>query len=176
MSVIVILSFCFVLDLKDPAHLDCRLLRRMRRRYWRVNPKPYCTTNGPGIVQTQSKCRVILPLRLAELIQLRDSGYNNYLPFSASLDFRLSSALSFLLSSTNHFVATCILHTDTAMWKRWKGKDSQYTQQKTPTENTVMKISKIIYLFIFSFLFKKPGESIQCTALISQVAKRLTHK
>ena len=37
MSVMVILSFCSVLDLKAPAHLDCRLLRRMRKRYWRVN-------------------------------------------------------------------------------------------------------------------------------------------
>ena len=36
MSVVVILSFCSVLDLKAPAHLDCRLLRRMRKRYWRV--------------------------------------------------------------------------------------------------------------------------------------------
>ncbi len=36
MSVMVILSFCSVLDLKAPAHLHCRLLRRMRRRYWRV--------------------------------------------------------------------------------------------------------------------------------------------
>ncbi len=47
MSVMVILSFCFVLNLKAPAHLDCHLLRRMRRRYWRVNfnmsaPSPLC--------------------------------------------------------------------------------------------------------------------------------------
>ncbi len=47
MSVMVILSFCFVLELKAPAHLDCRLLR-MRRRYWLVNT--ICTL--PSAVQT----------------------------------------------------------------------------------------------------------------------------
>ena len=46
MSVVVILSFCSVLDLKAPAHLDCRLLRRMRKRYWRVKPNRYWALTG----------------------------------------------------------------------------------------------------------------------------------
>ncbi len=48
MSVMVILNFCIVLNLKAPAHLDCRLLRRMRKRYWRVKTEIKDAANGGG--------------------------------------------------------------------------------------------------------------------------------